>query len=126
MRTGVPVSMVAEPRRDAGRRDGDRRSVRAELQDVVDRLIEDYRDDVPAGSVIRCVARCTEIATRYGVPKPALASVVERLARATLDARSRSGLPTHPHGEAWLPTQLRLDPPPIHQLETTDEPCTSG
>lgn len=118
--------MVAQPQGEASAGGDARRSVRAELQSVVDRLIEDYRGEIPAGSVIRCVARCTEIATRYGVPKPALAGVVERLARSTLDARSRSGPPIPQQLEVWLPREIVLESIADRNVETTDEPCTSG
>lgn len=120
------VTTVGQPRGELSSGDDARRSVRAELQGVVDRLIEDYRGEIPAGSVIRCVARCTEIATRYGVPKPALATVVERLARSTLDARSRSGPAIPPQLEVWLPRELVLDRIADQHAGTTDEPCTSG
>ncbi len=115
--------MVTQPGDEVTDGETARRSVRAELQDVVDRLIEDYRDQIPAGSIIRCVARCTETATRSGVPRPALATVVERLARARLDARSRTGSP--------VPRQIDLrtldgsapDRIPDQPLGATDEPC---
>ena len=62
-------------------------AVRDGLQDVVDRLCAEYATSVAAGSVIRCVARCTEVASRSGVPRAHLPEAVEQMARATLDDR---------------------------------------
>lgn len=63
------------------------RHLRDRLQDVVDRLCVEYGTDVTAGSVIRCVARCTAAAVRSEVPRSTLPETVERMARAALDGR---------------------------------------
>ena len=100
--------------------------MRDELQDVVDALIAEYRTQASAGSVIRCVARCTEIATRSGVPTHALAAAVDRMARATLDARSGTGLPI-PRGPGFgLPDATGGARAPEQQPVARDEPCASA
>ncbi|CAB5026827.1 MAG: hypothetical protein F2911_02995 [Actinobacteria bacterium] len=63
------------------------REVRAQLQPVMDRLIADY-PHLPAGSVVRCVARCSNLATRPPSGSSDIGPAVERLARLILDARS--------------------------------------
>ncbi len=118
--------MDVRPGGDASVRGAGPRSARAELQRVVDLLLEEYRDAVPAGSVIRCVARCTEIATRSGVPRPALASAVERLARATLDGRAVAGPQSLPSLDAWPPNDLASSPIPAQPSAPKDQSCVSG
>jgi hypothetical protein len=118
--------MVVRPSGDASVQGSGPRSVRAELQSVVDLLLAEYRDAMPAGSVIRCVARCTEIATRSGVPRPALAPTVERLARATLDGRSQAGPPSWPGLDAWPPGEPGSSRIPAQPPGTRDESCVSG
>jgi hypothetical protein len=118
--------MVVRPSGDGSAQGAGPRSVRAELQAVVDLLLEEYRDAIPAGSVIRCVARCTEIATRSGVPRPALAPAVERLARATLDGRYQAGPPSLPDLDTWPPGDLGRGRIPAPSTGTRGEPCVSG
>jgi hypothetical protein len=65
--------------------------VRDQLQTVVTRLIDDYSQDLAAGSVIRCVARCTDAVARAQVPRVEMSDAVERLARTLLDARVCTG-----------------------------------
>jgi hypothetical protein len=120
------VTEVVRPEPDAFVRHADSRSVRAELQRVVDLLLEEYRGVVPAGSVIRCVARCTEIATRTGVPRPALAPAVERMARATLDGRSQAGPPSLHSLEPWPRGDLGVGQIPAQPAGPRDESCVSG
>ena len=76
------TSEVDEPSRTA---------VRDQLQTVVSELIDDYSEDLAAGSVIRCVARCTDAVTRSQVPRAEMAGAVDRLARTLLDARVCTG-----------------------------------
>lgn len=116
----VPSGTGAEPQVPG------RRSVRDELQGVVDALIAEYRAEVTAGSVIRCVARCTEIATRAGVPRPALAAAVERMARAALDARSGTGLPLPRGPDVDLRNESGPGRAAEQLLATRDEPCASA
>jgi len=63
------------------------REVRDQLQPVMDRLIAEY-PHTPAGSVVRCVARCSNLATRPPAGSNDIGPAVERMARMILDARS--------------------------------------
>ncbi|MFL6139527.1 MAG: hypothetical protein ACJ74O_17240 [Frankiaceae bacterium] len=57
---------------------------RDELRRVAQRLVAAHGPDVPAGRVLRCVARCAdELVTALGLT-PALPAAVERLAAGRL------------------------------------------
>jgi hypothetical protein len=53
----------------------------------VDALIQEFTPDLPAGSVVRCVARCTRAVAMSSTPAAAVAPEVEQLARRRLEAR---------------------------------------
>lgn len=60
-----------------------------ELIDVAERLVRDF-NHIPAGSVLRCVARSARQLRAEGVSADALPSAVEELARRRLDRRHRA------------------------------------
>ena len=60
-----------------------RQSVHAELVAVTDTLIAEHSGQVPAGTVIRCVAQAREQLLRAGV-RAGLAIAVESMARTRL------------------------------------------
>lgn len=57
------------------------------LVDLVERLVTEYEGVVPAGTVMRCVARCRDEVD--GVAPAQRVPAVERLARAALAAPVR-------------------------------------
>ncbi len=65
----------------------DVRAVRQELLEVTERLVREH-DEVPAGSVIRCVARCRDELLALGL-RAGLVEAVEAMARRRL--RDRTG-----------------------------------
>ncbi len=89
-----------------------RSTVRDQLQDVVGRLVAEFSDGVPAGGVIRCVARCTEIATKSEVPASGLSEVVERMARSVLNDRIGEGSPRLPDPDVVVVTESAPRSPP--------------
>ena len=62
-------------------------AVRQELLEATERLVREH-DDVPAGSVIRCVARCRDELLALGL-RAGLVDAVEAMARRRL--RDRTG-----------------------------------
>ncbi len=58
------------------------------LQDLMDRMLVEYSDVVAAGSIVRCVARCTRVACGLRLDDAVdFLWVVESLARNRMDAR---------------------------------------
>lgn len=68
-----------------------REVARQQLQEVIARLVADYRDMVGTGSIVRCVARSTECVVREGATALDIAPRVEDLARSRLESRLSSG-----------------------------------
>jgi hypothetical protein len=54
-----------------------------QLLDVADRLVEDFAE-VPAGSVLRCLARAVQMARASGSPPEDLGTRAEEMARQML------------------------------------------
>lgn len=67
------------------------RALRHELHAAVERLVDDYREWIPVGSIVRCVARSWETvhAGRQSPSDPV--AVVEALARTRLERRLSTG-----------------------------------
>lgn len=61
----------------------DREAQRAALATLTSRLVAEFSEHLPPGSVIRCVARCRESLAGMGV-KDGLALAVEGMARGLL------------------------------------------
>ena len=64
--------------------------VRTALLDVTERLVADH-PSTPAGSVIRCFARCVASVRRFGTPPGRLVAEAETLARDALARRAVPG-----------------------------------
>lgn len=61
------------------------------LREMTEQLIGDFGDHLPAGTVLRCVARCLS-AARHAGHRGDLVAVVEAMARLRLEHRTE----THP------------------------------
>lgn len=61
------------------------------VQEVVDRLWDDYGDYLARGTLRRCAMRCAEALARRKVQPAALAERAGRLARLRIEARLRDG-----------------------------------
>jgi hypothetical protein len=61
----------------------DRETQRTELTSLTARLVQEFVDQIPPGSIIRCVARCRESMTGIGVSQ-GLGPAVEGMARQVL------------------------------------------
>ena len=67
------------------------RKTRHDLHAVIDRLVVEYREWIPVGSIVRCVARSWE-AVLLSRPAPAdPVPAVEQLARSRLERRLSAG-----------------------------------
>lgn len=62
-------------------------TTQAALMEAALRLVDD-RDDVPAGSVLRCFSRAVAVTRRSGIATEALPTRAEALARGMLAARN--------------------------------------
>lgn len=67
------------------------RETRAQLQDVVVRLLAEYGEFLPAGSIVRCVARTAESCARTPVEGHRMPARVEHLSRLRIESRLRDG-----------------------------------
>lgn len=67
------------------------RESRAQLHDVVDRLLAEYGELLSAGSIVRCVARTAESCTRAPGDQHRMPARVEHLSRLRIEARLRDG-----------------------------------
>jgi hypothetical protein len=84
-------------------------TVRHELLDMTHRLVREHEQQLPAGSVIRCVARCCDELVQMGV-RVGLVDAVEAMSRRRLRDRVAPPLtigaisPGAPL-VAWLPSR---------------------
>lgn len=67
------------------------RETRAQLHDVVDRLLGEYGEFLSAGSIVRCVARTAECCARSPEDRSRMPARVEQLSRLRIEARLRDG-----------------------------------
>ena len=65
----------------------DLRQMNQSLLDTAAHLVEE-RNDLPAGSVLRCFSRAVRHVRQSGCPTPQLAAEAERIARALLSLRT--------------------------------------
>lgn len=72
----------------------------AALEEVVDRLVDDYGGYLALGTVRRCAARCAEALASRRVEPAVLPARASRLARLRIEARLRDGF--------WSPVEAFL------------------
>lgn len=68
-----------------------RPETRAQLQDMVDRLVSEYGEFLGPGTIARCVARSAESADGIGVDEPQVVAYVDEVSRWRIETRLRDG-----------------------------------